>query len=141
MALFKGEITQASAADAGGGLPFNSGTLAQYAFAHVAAKGASIASTPLLTSVPGPVSVEYLIHTNTAGASGTVNLTITYTDADTGASSTFSTGALSLATVNVVPLNGIGGGILNCKPGSTISYSTTWSTAGKYDLTIAVEAL
>lgn len=141
MSLFKGEITQASAVDAGGGLPFNSGTLAQFALAHVAASGASIASTTLLASAPGPVSVEYLIHAHAAGASGTVNLTITYIDNDTGASSTFSTGALSLATANVVPLNGIGGGVFNCKPGSKISYSTSWSTAGTYDLTISVEAL
>lgn len=140
MALFAGEARQANAADAGVG-QFNTGTLAQLAVALVKNSGASIAATTLLASAPGPVSIEFSVLAHTAGASGTVNLTLTYTDNDTGASTTYSTGALSLATANVVPLNGLGGGCINCKPGTKITYSTTWATAGTYDLLISVEAI
>lgn len=139
MALFKGIISQAVAAEVNAAV--NAGTIAQLAQALVKNSGASIASTTLLASAPGPVAIEFSVLAHTAGASGTVNLSITYTDADTGAVTTYSTGALSLATANVVPLNGLGGGVVNAKPGTAIKYSTTWATAGTYDLLISVEAI
>ena len=137
MALFAGEARQANAADAGVS-GFNPNTIAQIGQASVVNSGASISATTIVASAPGTVSVEFGINCSTAGASGTVVLAIKYTDANTGNVSTFSNASFSLATANVAT---VGGGVLRCKPGTPIQYVTTWSTAGKYDLLISVEAI
>lgn len=136
MALFAGVARQAEAAEVGAAI--NPGTISQLASAQVLASGASIAATTILASAPGTVSVEFEIIASTAGASGTVVLAIKYTDAVTGNVTTFTNASFSLATANVAT---VGGGLLRCKPGTPIQYVTTWSTAGKYDLLVSIEAI